>query len=88
MLYHVDTDSLDLRLGELRGTSNVRIDIGRIGLLDGEFPLNLKFVERTTGRVLDWKERAAAFEVINTTRADGIVALDVSVERSSAPTKP
>ena len=88
VLYHVDTDSLDLRLGELRGTSNVRIDIGRIGLLDGEFPLNLKFVERTTGRVLDWKERAAAFEVINTTRADGIVALDVSVERSSAPTKP
>lgn len=88
VLYHVDTDSLDLRLGELRGTSIVRIDIGRIGLLDGEFPLNLKFVERATGRVLDWKERAAAFEVINTTRADGIVALDVSVERTSTSTKP
>jgi ABC-2 type transport system ATP-binding protein len=86
VLYHVDTDSLDMRLGELQGTSRVHIDIGRIGLLDGEFPLNLKFVERTTGRVLDWKERAAAFEVINTTRADGIVALDVSV--TSSTTKP
>ncbi|HSM67057.1 MAG TPA: ABC transporter ATP-binding protein [Ilumatobacteraceae bacterium] len=89
VLYHVDTDSLDLRLGELVGSALVRIGIGRIGLLDGEFPINLKFIDRTTGRVLDWKERAASFEVINTTRADGIVALDVdvSVDAASAPTQ-
>jgi ABC-2 type transport system ATP-binding protein len=87
VLYHVDTDSLDLRVGELRGTTQLRIAIGRIALLDGEFPINLKFVDRSTGRVLDWKERAASFEVINTTRANGIVALDVAVERTSAPTQ-
>ncbi|HSL73196.1 MAG TPA: ABC transporter ATP-binding protein [Ilumatobacteraceae bacterium] len=87
VLYHVDTDSLDLRLGELVGTSHLRISIGRIGLLDGEFPVNLKFIDRSTGRVLDWKERAASFEVINTTKADGVVALDVAVERTSAPTQ-
>jgi ABC-2 type transport system ATP-binding protein len=79
LLYHVDTDSLGTRIAPLDGTSSVRVDIGRIGLLDGEFPINLKFVQRSTGRVLDWQERAAAFEVLNTTRADGTVAFDVSV---------
>jgi ABC-2 type transport system ATP-binding protein len=85
VLYHVDTDSLDLRLGSMDGDAKVRIGIGRIGLLDGEFPVNLKFIDRSTGRVLDWKERAASIEVINSTRADGTVALDVTVSSTSAP---
>jgi ABC-2 type transport system ATP-binding protein len=85
VLYHVDTDSLDLRLGAMDGDAKVRIGIGRIGLLDGEFPVNLKFIDRSTGRVLDWKERAASIEVINSTRADGTVALDVTVSSTSAP---
>jgi ABC-2 type transport system ATP-binding protein len=87
VLYHVDTDSLDVRLGDIHGPARLQIAIGRIGLLDGEFPINLKFVDRATGRVLDWKEGAASFEVINTTKADGLVALDVAVERTSAPTQ-
>ena len=88
VLYHVDTDSLDVRLGDLSGASRVQINIGRIGLLDGEFPINLKFVDRASGRVLDWRERAASFEVINTTRANGTVAFDVSVAVSSASPHP
>ena len=58
ILYHVDTDSLDARIAPLDGAGSIRIDIGRIGLLDGEFPINLKLIERSTGRVLDWKERS------------------------------
>jgi hypothetical protein len=79
LLYHVDTDSLGTRIAPLQGAASIRVDIGSIGLLDGEFPINLKFVQRSTGRVLDWQERAASFEVLNTTRADGTVAFDVSV---------
>jgi ABC-2 type transport system ATP-binding protein len=79
MLFHVDTDSLDQPLGVLDGRSSIRIQIGRIGLLDGQFPINLKLLERSTGRILDWKEPAASFEVVNTTRADGTVAFDVNV---------
>lgn len=79
LLYHIDTDSLGTRIAPLQGITSIRVDIGGIGLLDGEFPINLKFIQRSTGRVLDWKERAAAFEVLNTTRADGTVAFDVSV---------
>lgn len=79
VLYHVDTDSLDARIAPIDGNASIRIDIGRIGLLDGEFPINLKLIERSTGRMLDWKERAASFEVLNTTRADGTVAFDVTV---------
>ena len=79
MLFHVDTDSLGARIAPLDGSASIRIDIAGIGLLDGEFPINLKFVQRSTGRVLDWQDRAATFEVLNTTRADGTVALDVSV---------
>jgi ABC-2 type transport system ATP-binding protein len=79
VLYHVDTDSLDARIAPIDGNGSIRIDIGRIGLLDGEFPINLKLIERSTGRMLDWKERAASFEVLNTTRADGTVAFDVTV---------
>jgi ABC-2 type transport system ATP-binding protein len=79
ILYHVDTDSLDERIAPLDGACSLRVDIGRIGLLDGEFPINLKLIERSTGRVLDWKERATSFEVLNTTRANGTVAFDVTV---------
>ncbi len=79
VLYHVDTDSLGAHIAPLDGTASVRIDIGSIGLLDGEFPINLKFIQRSTGRVLDWQERATTFEVLNTTRADGTVAFDVNV---------
>ncbi|MDG1265010.1 MAG: ABC transporter ATP-binding protein [Ilumatobacter sp.] len=79
VLYHVDTDSLDARIAPIDGNGSIRIDIGRIGLLDGKFPINLKLIERSTGRMLDWKERAASFEVLNTTRADGTVAFDVTV---------
>jgi ABC-2 type transport system ATP-binding protein len=79
ILYHVDTDSLDERIAPLDGVCSLRVDIGRIGLLDGEFPINLKLIERSTGRVLDWKERATSFEVLNTTRANGTVAFDVTV---------
>ncbi len=79
VLYHIDTDSLDTRIAVLDGPGSIRVDIGRIGLLDGEFPINLKLIERSTGRMLDWKERAASFEVLNTTRANGTVAFDVSV---------
>ena len=79
VLYHVDTDSLDTRIAVLDGSGSIRIDIGRIGLLDGKFPINLKLIERSTGRMLDWKEQAAAFEVMNTTKANGTVAFDVSV---------
>ena len=79
VLYHVDTDSLDTRIAVLDGLGSIRVDIGRIGLLDGEFPINIKLIERSTGRMLDWKERAASFEVMNTTRANGTVAFDVSV---------
>ncbi len=79
LLYHVDTDSLGAPIAPLSGSASVRIDIGSIGLLDGEFPINLKFIQRSTGRVLDWQERATAFEVLNTTRADGTVAFDVTV---------
>jgi hypothetical protein len=79
VLYHVDTDSLDVRIAPIDGHGSIRIDIGRIGLLDGEFPINLKLIERSTGRMLDWKERAASFEVMNNTRANGTVAFDVTV---------
>jgi ABC-2 type transport system ATP-binding protein len=81
VLYHVDTDSLGERLEAIDGRSTIGVEIGNIGLLDGEFPINVKFVERSTGRMLDWKERAASIEMMNTTKANGTVALDVHIRR-------
>jgi ABC-2 type transport system ATP-binding protein len=79
VLYSADTDALGARLGPLTGSARLRIAIGRLWLLDGEFAISIKLTDRVTGTVVDWRERVAVFEVRSTGRAEGTVALDVSV---------
>jgi ABC-type polysaccharide/polyol phosphate transport system ATPase subunit len=79
-IYHADTDALGQPLGPLHGERTVRINIRGIWLLDGHFPVSLKLSDLATGTVVDWREAATSFEVINDGRADGTVAFDVSVD--------
>ncbi len=79
-IFRVDTDDLGAPLGRLKGRRTLRVDISNVELLDGEFPLNLSISDRTTGRVLDWREGSDSFEVANPTKATGLVALDVTVK--------
>ena len=62
-----------------RRAATLRIDVGPVDLLDGQFPLNLTLSDRSTGRVFDWRAGSTSFEVVNPTRATGLVAFDVSV---------
>jgi ABC-2 type transport system ATP-binding protein len=79
-VFSIDTDALGTPLGPIDTQRRVTISIDRIWLLDGEFPVSLKLTERATGAVLDWREGVTSFEVTSSARAEGMVALDVSVE--------
>lgn len=80
LIFNVDTDGLGAPLGPIDGPRQVTISIDRIWLLDGEFPISLKLTDRSTGAVLDWREAVTSFEVTSSGRAEGTVALDVTVE--------
>jgi ABC-2 type transport system ATP-binding protein len=79
-IYRVDTDGLGAALGRVEGRRTVRFRIRHVWLLDGEFPISLKLSDQATGSIVDWQDAAASFEVEAPGRADGTVALDVSVE--------
>ena len=55
-------------------------------LLDGEYPVSIRLADRVTGTVIDWREAVATFEVVNEGRAEGTVALDVTIRRDAAVT--
>jgi ABC-type polysaccharide/polyol phosphate transport system ATPase subunit len=80
VLFHVDTDGLGQPMPPLTADRTVKIGIGGIWLLDGEFPISLKLSDRASGEVIDWREGAATFEVADDGRADGTVAFDVTVD--------
>lgn len=80
LIFHVDTDALGQPLSPFEGNRTVRIDFGKVSLLDGQFPISLKLSDSATGAVLDWRESVASFEVVNDGRADGTVAFDLTVE--------
>jgi ABC-2 type transport system ATP-binding protein len=80
VLFSVDTDSLGTALPKIGEPRSVTITLDRTWLLDGEFPITLKLTDRATGNVVDWREGIASFEVTSSGRAEGTVALDVTIE--------
>ncbi len=80
VVFSVDTDSLGSPLPKIDEPRSVTITLDRTWLLDGEFPVTLKLTDRSTGAVVDWREGITSFEVTSAGRAEGTVALDVSVE--------
>ena len=75
----VDTDALGQPLPPISAPRQLHIAIKGVWLLDGEYPVSLHLADRVTGRVLDWREAVATFEVVNEGRAEGTVALDVTI---------
>ena len=84
-IFKVSSDDLGTPLPPLDGTATLRVDVAKVDLLDGQFPLNLTLSDRSTGRLFDWRAGSTSFEVVNPTRATGLVAFDVSVETAEAP---
>ena len=80
-IFKVSSDDLGSPLPRLAGESTLRVTVGKVELLDGQFPLNLTVADRQTGRVFDWRAGSTTFEVVNPTRAAGLVAFDVRVEQ-------
>jgi ABC-2 type transport system ATP-binding protein len=86
-IFKVSSDDLGSPLPPLATAATLRIDVGPVDLLDGQFPVNLTLSDRRTGRVYDWRAGSTGFEVVNPTRATGLVSFDVSVAVSGpAPT--
>lgn len=78
-LFAVDSDALSQPLAPITSPQQLRIAIKGVWLLDGEYPVSLRLADRATGRVVDWREAVATFEVVNDGRAEGTVALDVTI---------
>jgi hypothetical protein len=83
ILYSIDSDRLGCPLPRLVGAGEITLAIDRIPLLDGEYPVNVRISDRHHARLLDWREGKHRFEVVNPGRADGRVALDVTLHSSS-----
>jgi ABC-2 type transport system ATP-binding protein len=80
VVFAVDTDGLGTPLTKLDEARSVAIRFDRTWLLDGEFPVTLKLTDRASGEVVDWREAVVSFEVTSAGRAEGTVALDVTIE--------
>ena len=80
VVFAVDTDGLGTPLTKLDEARSVAIRFDRTWLLDGEFPVTLKLTDRASGDVVDWREAVVSFEVTSAGRAEGTVALDVTIE--------
>jgi ABC-2 type transport system ATP-binding protein len=78
-LFAIDSDALGQPLPPIGAPQQLRIAIKGVWLLDGEYPVSLRLADRVTGRVIDWREAVATFEVVNEGRAEGTVALDVTI---------
>jgi hypothetical protein len=78
-LFAVDSDALGQPLPPITGPQQLRISIKGVWLLDGEYPVSLRLSDRASGTVLDWREAATRFEVVNEGRAEGTVAFDVTI---------
>ena len=79
-VFSVDTAALGSPLGTIDESRTVTITIDRVWLLDGEFPISLKLTDGSTGDVVDWREGIVRFDVTSSGRAEGTVALDVTIE--------
>jgi ABC-2 type transport system ATP-binding protein len=78
VIHSVDTDKLGVHLQPLTGHREARITLGGLWLLDGDYPVTVRLIDREAGRVLASAE--TALHVAQADRADGIMALDVSVD--------
>jgi ABC-2 type transport system ATP-binding protein len=78
-LFAVDSDAAGQPLPPIGAPQQLRIAIKGVWLLDGEYPVSLRLADRVTGDVIDWREAVTTFEVINDGRAEGTVALDVTI---------
>jgi ABC-2 type transport system ATP-binding protein len=78
-IFSADTDALNVPLPPLHGSGQVVFEIAAVPLLDGAFPITVEVKDRHHGQLLDWQEQEQAIEVVNPTRATGIVAFPISV---------
>ncbi len=79
LVFGTDTQALGSPLDPIEGQRTVTITLDRLWLLDGEYPVSLKLVDQSTGRIVGWREPATRFEVTSEGRSRGTVAVDITV---------
>lgn len=79
LVFGADTQALGMPLGPIERERSVVITLDRLWLLDGEYPISLKLIDQSTGAIVGWRDAAARFEVTSEGRAQGTVALDVTI---------
>ncbi len=80
LVYGADTDALGEPLGYLSGKGYLALLCESVPLLDGTYDVAVGVRARTGGKIYDWKEQVAQFQVMNPDRTRGSVAMGFRVE--------
>ncbi|MFZ4515480.1 MAG: ABC transporter ATP-binding protein [Acidimicrobiia bacterium] len=78
LMFGTTSAQLGADTANLSGKGTTRFVFSSIRLLDGEYVLSIGLTSEDGGRVFDWQENQHRFQIVNPSRTQGIVALDVT----------
>lgn len=78
-MFSANTDTLGTPLDTISGNGALRIDLERVPLLDGTYPVSLQLRHRHDGKVLAMREGLDSFEVMSNSRVEGQVMLPTTI---------
>jgi hypothetical protein len=84
LMLGTDTDLLGFDMGKVDGAGEVVVDIERMPLQGGIYPLTLQLRSRNGGVVYDQRDQLDRFEVMQPQRIEGRVHFELAASGSSA----
>ena len=88
LMLGTDTDLLGFDMGKVDGAGEVVVDIERMPLQGGIYPLTLQLRSRNGGVVYDQRDQLDRFEVMQPQRIEGRVHFELAASGSSAGSRP
>ncbi len=71
------TSSPPFRMSE--GAVSITMDLERVPLVDGEYPISIRLVEEASGRLIDWRDQLDVLVVLNGQTRAGLVAIPATM---------
>ena len=84
LLFGANTREMGIQSFDLDSDGVIEINFDDLAVLDGIYGVSVTLLD-SSGNPLSWLEDRAAFQVVNTSRVSGIVALPFSINSYSVP---